>query len=300
MAQLPALPCYLNGAFTTIDRAQVSVMDRGFLLGDGIYEVVPFYRGQAFRWPQHLARLRRSLQLVRIDLPLGDEELHAIAIKLIAAHADYTRANGQFDPEMAQMVYFQVTRGVALRDHAMVPDLAPTVFAMVNTLSLPSPAQRAQGVACVSADDFRWEMAHIKSTSLLGAVLTRQIGVDADAVETVMFRGGLLSEGASSNIWIVKNGTVYGPPKDRRVLEGVRYGFIEEACAAAGIPFVLRPIARAEVHAADELLLSSAGKEVLAVTALDGQPVGNGAPGPIYSALYAAYRRASGQDSATP
>jgi D-alanine transaminase len=296
MATLPALPCYLNGTYTTIDRAQVSVMDRGFLLGDGIYEVVPFYGSKPFRWPQHLARLRRSLQLVHIDLPLSDDELLQIAITLVAAHADYTRADGQFDPKMAHMVYFQITRGVALRDHAMVPGLTPTVFAMVNTLPLPSAQQRGQGVACVSADDFRWKMAHIKTTSLLGAVLTRQIGVDAGAVETVMFRDGFLSEGASSNIWLVKNGHVYGPPKNQLVLEGVRYGFIEEACAAANIPFTLRAITRAEVVDADELLLSSAGKEVLAVTTLDGKPVGKGTPGPIYHTLYAAYRVASGQE----
>ncbi|MDT8990664.1 aminotransferase class IV [Curvibacter sp. APW13] len=296
MASLPSLPCYLNGEYTTIDRAQVSVMDRGFLLGDGIYEVVPFYAGRPFRWPQHLARLRRSLELVRIALPLSDDELLAVAMHLVATHADSMRASGQFDPKNAQMVYFQVTRGVALRDHTMLPGLTPTVFAMVNTLALPSASQRAQGVACVTADDFRWEMAHIKSTSLLGAVLTRQIGVDADAVETAMFRDGYLSEGASSNLWVVKDGHVFGPPKNHLVLEGVRYGFIEEACAQAGIPFTLRPIPRADVLAADELLLSSAGKEVLAVTTLDGQPVGNGRPGPIYDTLYAAYRAASGQD----
>jgi len=295
MALLPALPCYLNGTFTTIDRAHVSVMDRGFLLGDGIYEVVPFYGGTPFRWPQHLARLRRSLQFVRMELPQSDEELLQIATTLVAAYADFTRASGQFDSNSAQMVYFQVTRGVALRDHAMVPGLTPTVFAMVSALPLPSPAQRTHGVACVTADDFRWEMAHIKSTSLLGAVLTRQIGVDADAVETVMFRDGFLSEGASSNIWMVKRGHVFGPPRDHRVLEGVRYGFIEEVCANHGIPFTLRPISRAEVVAADELLLSSAGKEVLAVTTLDGQAVGKGLPGPIYHTLYAAYRAASGQ-----
>ena len=296
MSQLPALPCYLNGAYTTIDRAQVSVMDRGFILGDGIYEVVPVYGGRPFRFAQHMARLQRSLQQVRIDLAMTAADLLGVATNLLAAQADYMRTQGQFDPQMAQMVYFQVTRGVALRDHAMVPGLTPTVFAMVNSLPLPTAAQRAQGVACVTADDFRWEMAHIKSTSLLGAVFARQIGVDAGAAETVMFRDGFLSEGASSNIWLVKAGHVFGPPKNQLVLEGVRYGFIEEACAALNIPFSLRPIAREEVRQADELLLSSAGKEVLAITRLDSEPVGNGAPGPIYQALYAAYRQASGQD----
>jgi D-alanine transaminase len=296
MSQLPALPCYLNGEYTTIDRAQVSVMDRGFIFGDGIYEVVPVYAGRPFRFDQHLARLQRSLQHVRIDLAMTATDLLGIATNLLATHADTMRANGQFDPKMAQMVYFQITRGVALRDHAMVPGLTPTVFAMVNTLALPSSTQRTQGVACVTADDFRWEMAHIKSTSLLGAVFARQISVDAGAAETVMFRDGFLSEGSSSNIWVVQDGHVFGPPKNQLVLEGVRYGFIEEACAALNIPFTLRPIGRDEVHQADELLLSSAGREVLAITQLDGAPVGKGQPGPIYQALYAAYRQASGQD----
>jgi D-alanine transaminase len=243
-----------------------------------------------------LARLQRSLQHVRIDLAMTATDLLGIATNLLATHADTMRANGQFDPKMAQMVYFQITRGVALRDHAMVPGLTPTVFAMVNTLALPSSTQRTQGVACVTADDFRWEMAHIKSTSLLGAVFARQISVDAGAAETVMFRDGFLSEGSSSNIWVVQDGHVFGPPKNQLVLEGVRYGFIEEACAALNIPFTLRPIGRDEVHQADELLLSSAGREVLAITQLDGAPVGKGQPGPIYQALYAAYRQASGQD----
>lgn len=296
MAPLPALPCYLNGEYTTIDRAQVSVMDRGFIFGDGIYEVVPVYGGRPFRFEQHMARLHRSLQQVRINLPFTDGDLRAVAMQLVALHADFMRASTQLPPKSGQMVYFQITRGVAMRDHAMVPGLTPTVFATANTLTLPSEIQRQEGVACVSADDFRWEMAHIKSTSLLGAVFARQISVDAGAVETVMFRDGFLSEGSSSNIWVVKNGQVFGPPKDHRVLEGVRYGFIEEACLEAGIPFTLRPLHRDEVLQADELLLSSAGKEVLAISQLDGRPVGQGRPGPVYEALYAAYRKASGQD----
>jgi D-alanine transaminase len=152
-------------------------------------------------------------------------------------------------------------------------------------------------VACVTADDFRWRKAHIKSTSLLGSVFARQISADAGAVETVMFRDGLLSEAAASNVWIVKNGTVMGPPKDHLVLEGIRYGLIESICRDAGIPFELRRIARDEVFAADEVLLSSATKEVLPITRLDGQPVGNGLPGPVVPALHAAYQRAKAEQS---
>ncbi len=165
---------------------------------------------------------------------------------------------------------------------------------MTNAMKLPSPQQRSEGVACVTADDFRWEKAHIKSTSLLGAVFSRQISVDAGALETVMFRGDYLSEAAASNVWLVKDGKVSGPPKDKLVLEGIRYGLMEEMCRANNIPFELRRITRAEVLAADELLLSSATKEVLPITLLDGQPVGHGLekgrPGPIYKSLYNAYQ----------
>ena len=179
-----------------------------------------------------------------------------------------------------------------MRDTPQPPGVTPTVCFMVTPMKLPRAQRRAQGVACVTADDFRWEKAHIKSTSLLGAVFSRQISVDDGALETVMFRGDYLSEAAASNVWVVKDGKVMGPPRDHLVLEGIRYGLIEEICRAADIDFELRRISRAEVLAADELLLSSANKEVLPITLLDGQPVGNGKPGPVYARLYAAYQQA--------
>jgi D-alanine transaminase len=163
---------------------------------------------------------------------------------------------------------------------------------MTNKMNLASDVQRSQGVACVTADDFRWKKAHIKSTSLLGSVFARQISFDAGVVETVMFRDEFLSEAAASNVWVVKDGKVLGTPKDHLVLEGIRYGLIEEICRSIGIGFELRRISREEVLKADELLLSSATKEVLAVTTLDGQPVGSGRPGPVYAQLYAGYQRA--------
>ncbi|MBS0598256.1 MAG: aminotransferase class IV, partial [Proteobacteria bacterium] len=204
---------------------------------------------------------------------------------LIAAHPEHASVADWF-------YYFQVTRGVALRDHPMLEGLTPTVFATCLPMKPPSAEQRAQGVACVTADDFRWQKAHIKSISLLGAVFARQISFDAGALETVMFRDGFLSEAASSNVWVVKNGRVFGPPKDNLVLEGIRYGAIEELCRQEGIGFELRRIPKAEVLAADELMLSSATKEVLPITTLDGQPVGSGKPGPVTQKLYAAYQRA--------
>ena len=147
-------------------------------------------------------------------------------------------------------------------------------------------------MACVTADDFRWKKAHIKSVSLPGSVLARQMSADVGAAETVMFRDGYLSEAAAANVWVVKDGSVLGSPKDNLVLEGIRYGLIEELCRDAGVPFELRRISREEVFGADELLLSSATKEMLPVTRLDGQPVGKGKPGPIYEKLYAGYQRA--------
>ena len=211
MHNLPRLPCYLNGAYTELPEAKVSVMDRGFIFGDGVYEVVPIYAGRPFRFEAHLARLDRNLAITRIPQPHSHAQWLEITHKLIAAYALSTRATAE---NTNQLVYIQITRGVAMRDHAMPPGLTPTVFAMSNTMTLPTPLQRTQGVACVTAEDFRWEKANIKSTSLLGAVFARQISVDAGAVETVMFRGDYLSEAAASNVWIVKDGTLMGPPKD--------------------------------------------------------------------------------------
>ncbi len=287
---LPPLPCYLNGEYTQLHLAKVSVLDRGFVFGDGVYEVIPIYGGSPFRFAEHMARFDRSLAAMRITNPLSHQAWHALVLHLVAQYAQQANAPTQ---STDQMTYLQVTRGVAMRDHAMPAGIAPTVFAMTNRLTTVPHAVRAHGVACVTADDMRWKMAHIKSTSLAGSVLARQISADEGVAETVMFRDGFLSEGSSSNVWVVKDGGVTGPPADNLVLEGVRYGLIESLCHQAGIAFDLRKITRQEVLAAAELLLSSASKEVLAITQLDGRPVGNGRPGPIYEALYAGYQRAN-------
>ncbi|TFY96287.1 D-amino acid aminotransferase [Ramlibacter rhizophilus] len=263
-------------------------MDRGFIFGDGVYEVVPLYGGRPFRFAEHMARLRRSLAAVRIPSPLPPEEWLSVIERLARSLPD----------ERDLLAYLQVTRGVALRDHAMPKDIEPTVFAMVSRFNpVPEPARR-DGVRCVTAADFRWEKANIKSTSLLGSVMARQISVDAGAAETIMFRHGYLSEAAASNVWIVRGGTVMGPPPDHLLLEGIRYGLIESLCREAGIAFELRRISLSEVFRADEVFLSSATREVLAVTRLDGQAIGSGRPGPIYDKLYALYQRA--KQSGTP
>lgn len=289
MSTLPSLPCYLNGTFTTLPDAKISVMDRGFIFGDGVYEVVPVYGGKLFRFDQHMARLARSLAELRMVNPLSTSQWTDVILKLVASYADSVGARSD---SIDQLIYIQITRGVAMRDHVMPANIEPTVFVLTNVMVPPSAEQRSQGVACVTADDFRWEKAHIKSTSLLGAVFARQISFDVGAVETIMFRDGFLSEAAACNVWVIKNGKVLGTPKDNLVLEGIRYGLIEEICAAQGIDFELRRLSRQEVCDADEILLSSATKEVLAVTTLDGRPVGSGQPGPVYAQLLAGYQQA--------
>ena len=289
MQPLPDTLCYLNGEYGPLRDAKVSVLDRGFIFGDGIYEVVPAYEGKLFRFEEHLARLNRSLTKLRIANPHTREEWLERCRKLLAALAS---RGGDGD----QLIYIQITRGVALRDHVMPADVAPTVFMMCSAMKPATPEQRHAGVACITARDFRWERGDIKSISLLGNVLARQMSADKGAAETIMFRNGFLTEAAASNVWVVHEGALLGAPKSEHVLEGIRYELIKELCEEVGIAYNLRPIAEADVLSADELLLSSATKEILPVTSLDGEAVGHGAlrgkPGPVYARLFEAYQRA--------
>ena len=291
---LPDTLCYLNGKYQPVSQAQVSVLDRGFIFGDGIYEVVPVYGRKLFRFDEHMARLNRSLAKLRIPNPHSREAWLERCRKLVTAVGDATQAADQ-------MVYIQVTRGVALRDHAMPPDIEPTVFMMSNPMKPPTPDQRHHGVACTTARDFRWERGDIKSISLLGNVLARQISADHGTTETIMFRDGphggpWLTEAAACNVWVVHEGALLGPPKSEHVLEGIRVELLRELCEDVGIAYNLRPLSEADVRAADEVLLSSASKEILPVTKIDGEPVGHGAlrgiPGPVYARLHEAYERA--------
>ncbi|MBV8124678.1 MAG: D-amino acid aminotransferase [Burkholderiaceae bacterium] len=284
-ALLPDVTCYLNGEFSPLAEARVSVMDRGFIFGDGVYEMIPAYGGRLFLFDAHMARLQRSLDKVRIHNPLSHERWLALARELVSR-------NGGAD----QLVYLQVTRGMAARDHVMPLDIQPTVFAY-STQAQPVPAeQRHLGVACVSARDFRWERGDIKSVSLLGNVMARQMSADQGAAETILFRDGFLTEASASNVWIVKEGALLGVPKSEHALEGIRVDLLRELCEEVGVAYNLCPIAEADVFAADEIMLTSATKEILAVTQLDHQPVGHGAlhgkPGPVYARLYEAYQQA--------
>ncbi|NYT38045.1 D-amino acid aminotransferase [Allopusillimonas soli] len=272
---------YLNGEFVRLGDAKISVLDRGFIFGDGIYEVVPFYRGKPFRMDGHLARLKRSLAAIRIEGAPDTQEWDALV-------RDLVKRSGLED----SLVYLQVTRGVAKREHGFPDNVSPTLFAMVSPFRRPGAQQRSQGMTAVGMPDERWLHCEIKSISLLGNVLAKQHATDAGADEVLQFRDGYLSEGSSSNIWVIKEGKMYAPPRSNLILEGIRYGLMEELAQETGTPFQARPITQDEVAAADELLVTSASKEVLPITQYNGKPVGSGRPGPVYAALRAAYDRA--------
>lgn len=285
MAAIPDTLCYLNGEYLPLNQARISPLDRGFIFGDGIYDVVPVYGRRLFRFDEHLARLERGLAKIRIANPHTREQWLERCRRLVAAQ-----------PAEDQVLYVQVTRGVAPRDHVMPEGLTPTVFMMSNPMRHPTAEQRHHGVACVTARDFRWERGDIKSTSLLGNVLARQMSADHGAAETIMFRDGFLTEASGSNVWIVHEGALLGPPKSEHVLEGIRVELMRELCDECGIAYNLKPIPEAEVLSADEVLLTSATKEVLPVTRIDGESVGHGAlrgkPGPVYARLHEAYQAA--------
>jgi len=270
---------YLNGEYVRLGDAKVSVLDRGFIFGDGIYEVVPAYARKPFRMDGHLARLERSLKAIGIKLDMSRADWEKLVRDMLA------RASSD-----DAMVYIQVTRGVAKRDHAFPASAPkPTVFCMVSPFKRPGAAAREQGYTTVSMPDERWLHCEIKSVSLLGNVLAKQHAVEAGVDEVIQFRDGFLSEGSSCNIWVVRSGTVLGPVRDNLILEGIRYSLMEELARAEGIPFESRRIPRQEVEQADELMLTSATKEVLPIVSLDGKPVGTGKPGPVYARLRAAY-----------
>jgi len=270
---------YLNGQFLPLEEAKISVLDRGFIYGDGVYELVPVYGRRPYRLRQHLARLQRSLDGIRLANPHTDDEWEAIIAGLIGrmAFAD-------------QGVYLQVTRGAAKRDHAFPAGVAPTVFMMSNPLALPSREQIERGVAVVTAADERWLHCDLKTISLLGNVLARQLAVDAGATETVLFRSGYLTEASASNVLLVRDGVIVAPPKDNQILPGITYDVAFELAREGGLPIQVRPVPKDEALAADEMWLSSSTKEVLAVTSLDGRPFGGGKPGPVFRKVHALFQ----------
>ena len=272
---------YLNGEFMPLEDARIPVLDRGFIFGDGVYEVVPAYSRRPFRMAEHLRRLQHSLDGIRLANPMSDARWIALRTDLIARNAS---AGDD------QSVYLQVTRGVAKRDHAFPKDVKQTVFMMSGPLTTPSQAQIDSGVAAITASDFRWLKCDVKSVSLLGNCLLRQMAADAGATETILFRDGQLTEASASNVFVVKDGVLLAPPKNNLVLPGITYDVVLEIARAREFEVEVRDISEAETRGADEIWVTSSTKEVLAVTTLDGKPVGDGAPGLLFRRMHALYQ----------
>ena len=270
---------FLNGKALPLEDAKVSVLDRGFIFGDGVYELVPVYSRVPFRLDEHLARLERSLSAVGIRNPYTAAQWRQHIFGLIDAQ-----------PHEDQGVYFQVTRGVAKRDHAFPRNVEPTVFMMSNPLVNPPAAQMESGGAAVSAEDNRWLRCDIKSISLVGNVLLRQLSAEAGAAETILFRGGMLTEASASNVFIVRRGVILSPPKSSLILPGITYDVVAELAVANGLPLEFKEIREREVRAADEIWVTSSSKEVFAIVSLDGAKIGDGRPGPLFRRMYQLYQ----------
>lgn len=272
--------CYLNGAFLPLDEARISVLDRGFIFGDGVYEVIPVFNGRPFRLQQHLVRLANSLRAVRIDAPLADAAWPAIIDRLIAD-------NGAGD----QSLYVQVTRGVAKRDHVLPAPVRPTVFAMSNALD---PGRATEPVSAITCEDIRWKFCDIKAICLLPNVLLRLQAADTGAYEAILVRAGHVTEGAASNVFVVRNGVVKTPPKGTELLPGVTRDLIVEILHARAFPCAETRVTEADLKSADEVWLTSSVREIVPVIAIDQQPVGSGATGPICRQVmdwYQAFKR---------
>jgi len=271
---------YLNGEYLPLAEARIPVLDRGFIFGDGVYEVIPAYGRRLFRLREHLARLEHSLRAVRIASPFDAAGWTALLESVVARNA--------WDD---QSVYLQVTRGVAPRTQEFPKgDVRPTVFVMASALKMPTPEQRANGVAVVTRDDYRWQRCDIKSVSLLANCLLRQEAEDAGAAETVLVRDGNVKEASTCNVFLVKDGVILNPPKDNLILHGITFDLALELARAAGIPVATREVRREELYAADEVWLSSSAREVLPVTTVDGRRVGSGRPGPLYARMHALFQ----------
>jgi D-alanine transaminase len=267
---------YLNGEYLPLAEARIPVLDRGFIFGDGVYEVIPVYGRVLFRLREHLARLEHSLRSTRIANPFDAAGWRRLLETVVARNA--------WDD---QSVYLQVTRGVAPRTQEFPKDpVRPTVFVMANPLKMPTAEQRANGVAVVTREDYRWRRCDIKSVSLLANCLLRQEAEDAGAVETVLIREGNVKEASTCNVLLVKDGVILVPPKDNLILHGITFDLAIELARAAGLPLQIREVQRAELFAADEVWLSSSAREVLPVTTIDGKRVGTGKPGPVYARMH--------------
>ncbi len=287
---------YLNGKFLPPNQASVSVFDRGFVFGEGIYEVIPVFGGRPFRLAPHLTRLESSLAAVRIRNPHNASEWDAIFARLIKENDvrdvqvprsdERTEATNTGD----QSIYLQITRGAAPRDHAFPTHTTPTVFAYAQPLNPPDPETLASGVSAITTLDIRWQRCDIKATALLANALLRQQAVDQGVVEAILLRDGFMTEGAASNIFIVSGGRLVTPPKGPYILPGITRDLVLELARANQVPCAEEPVSEAHLFSAEEVWLTSSTKEILPITRINDKPVGRGKPGPVYARLYALYK----------
>lgn len=277
---MPLPLVWLDGKLLPLGEARISPLDRGFLFGDGAYEVLPVYGGRAYRFEAHMARLDRSLAEIRMPPPLD-------RAGWLAVFGELVHGNGGGD----LLLYVQVTRGVEPeRNHVPAAGIRPTIFACVQKHPLIPASAIENGVAAVTAEDLRWSRCDIKSTSLLGNVLLRWLAADAGATETILLRGGTLTEASASSVHVVKGGGIVTPPQTNAILPGTTRSVIFELAGREGIPSERRPVAEAELGSADEILIASAGGGIRAIATLDGRPVGSGKPGPVYRRIYARFK----------
>ena len=271
---------YLNGEYMPIDQAKVSVLDRGFLFGDGVYEVIPAYGGNFLRLEEHLKRLQQSLDAIHLQNPLDDSQWRDMLSQLLNEN-----------PATDHYVYLQISRGAApKRDHAFPRQSVPTVFAMANELPALDMVSLQQGVAAITLDDIRWRACNIKATALLANTLLRQQANDEGAAEAILIRDGFATEGAASNLFIVTNDTLVTPPNGPLLLPGITRELIIDLANENNIVCEQREISEAELKSADEIWLTSSTKEILPVVTLDGKPVANGQSGPIWHTMMNLYQ----------
>ena len=273
-------PAFLNGEYQPLDECKVSVLDRGFVFGDGIYELLPVYANKPFYLEQHLQRLLRNMAEIRIENPYALNEWKTIIQNLIeqAEHGDLA-------------IYVQVTRGVAPRDHVFPQGGQATVFAMANPLPLLSHDQLQNGVELITSEDIRWQRCDIKVISLLANILAKQDAVQASAVEAIMIRNNNALEGAASNLFIVRDGTVYTHPKDHLILPGITRDFVIELLGELNIECKQQTIPKDWLYSSDEVWITSSTKEVLAATKIDQKVIANGKPGELWHKTYELYQQ---------
>lgn len=281
MSPYVADPVYLNGKFLPLAEARISPLDRGFLYGDGVYEVIPVYSRRPFRLEAHLCRLDATLSGVKLKNPLSQQGWQEVIEKLVA------QASWE-----DQSICLQVTRGADnKRDHAFPPPEVPvTSFAFASPLLAPSGEIRQKGVAAITVPDLRWARCDLKVISLLANVLARQQAIDSGCAEAIFIRDGYMKEGAASNIFVVKDGVLLAPPKTALMLPGITYDVVLELAECYGEPLKIREIHENELHSADEVWMTSSTKEILAITTLDGQAVGTGKPGPFGEQMWQWYQ----------